>query len=148
MLQDFGPRERSRYNIPTILLDPCNSNLSLCLVQKVEAFLGLFGKIYNPPVCCYANEASDGTLDDEHPLPAFDATTAVESVQAKIDNSPGSQDNYFTALQERKSKLELLSTQISELALLHRASKWSYKRVSGVEGPLTPETGLTTQFQY
>ena len=80
MFQDLRPRERSRYNVSTILLDPRDGNLDLCLVQKVEAVLRFFGKVYNPPVRRYTNEAGHKTLDNVHPLPALDTTSTVEVI--------------------------------------------------------------------
>lgn len=91
------------------LLNPRYSQIRLRLVQEVEALLSVFREVYNPPIRGCANDTSHRSLENIHPLPAFQATSTIQVIEPEVDNASCSQDNDLPTLQERESELELFS---------------------------------------
>lgn len=50
MNQHLGPSELVRFCITTIVIDSAGHDLTFALVQKLDAFVGIFRKVNHPKV--------------------------------------------------------------------------------------------------
>lgn len=87
------PCEGGRFGVGTVTLDPCEHGFGFFGCEEVEGVLGVFGEVDHPPVGYYADHAGEETLHEEHPAPALKTGTAVEVVEAKVEDAACGEDN-------------------------------------------------------